>query len=161
MTDHDPLCPVMGIGCHSVGGYDKHHDRGRAGNCRCGQKCECALIAEVVEREKAKCDLAITFWAQDRDGLRKLADALAGSLALMLYDAHPTYSNTTGWRGGIGGQTVTAGCSVIDPPPGEDWTQMDLMSTALRDYMAVYPEMDLEAEKERQKARAMAMLEKP
>jgi hypothetical protein len=55
MTDHhDPQCPVMEIGCHSVGGYDVHHDRGRAGDCRCGKKCQCALIVRVRADQLAR-----------------------------------------------------------------------------------------------------------
>jgi hypothetical protein len=77
--------------------------------------------------------------------LKELADRLAGALFYALRDAHPIYSSTAGWRGGIGGQTITQGCSFNDPPPGEEWLQMDLLSQALREYLAAYPETDIRA----------------
>lgn len=83
---------------------------------------------------------------------------LAAALALMLYDAHPTYANTTGWRGGIGGAAMTPGCSIIDPPPNALWTQYDLLSAPLRAYLDASPGFDLEAAKERVKAAALAAL---
>jgi hypothetical protein len=69
--------------------------------------------------------------------LTEAADRLAAALAIALFDAHPTYANTTGWRGGIGGQAMTTGCSMIDPPPDADWLSLGfgLLSEPLRDYM--------------------------
>lgn len=68
-----------------------------------------------------------------------IARRLAAALALALYEGHPVYGNTTGWRGGIGGQTITQGCSFIDPPPGVDFTQHDLLSKPLREFMQAHP----------------------
>lgn len=68
-----------------------------------------------------------------------LGRRLAAALALALHDGHPTYGSTARWRGGIGGQTVTTGCSFIDPPPGVTFTQHDLLSTPLREFLAAYP----------------------
>ncbi|AMS02626.1 hypothetical protein BJD55_gp140 [Gordonia phage Yvonnetastic] len=70
--------------------------------------------------------------------LRRHADRLALTLDLVLHDAHPVYANTSGWRGGIGGSALTPGCSIIDPPPDSDWTQYDLPSKPLREYLAEY-----------------------
>ena len=50
---HEPECPVMQIGCNSVGGYDTYHDRGRVGNCRCGQPCHCKSIRAALARQAA------------------------------------------------------------------------------------------------------------
>ncbi|QIG58212.1 hypothetical protein SEA_SKOG_60 [Gordonia phage Skog] len=71
------------------------------------------------------------------------AQRLTGALVLAANDAHPTYSSTAGWRGGIGGQAMTRGCSVIDPPPGEEWTQGSLDGPA-REFLKEYP-FDLQA----------------
>lgn len=48
MADHHPMCPVMADEvCVTVGGTSRWHDRGRPGNCRCGVRCQCALIAHI------------------------------------------------------------------------------------------------------------------
>ena len=83
---------------------------------------------------------------------------MAAALALLLYDAHPTYGSTSGWRGGIGGRAVTQGCNVVDPPPGAEWAQYDLLSEPLRRYMGAHPGFDLTAAKARVKAAALAAL---
>lgn len=70
-------------------------------------------------------------------------ERLAAALALALHDAHPVYANTTGWRGGVGGQSMTTGCSFIDPPPDADWTQYGLLSVPLREFLDKYPGYDL------------------
>lgn len=44
-------------------------------------------------------------------------EVLAAALYAVLYVGHPVYGSTAGWRGGIGGQMSTPGCSMIDPPP--------------------------------------------
>jgi len=77
------------------------------------------------------------------------SERLAAALAFMLYDAHPVYGNTTGWRGGIGGQAITQGCSYIDPPPDAEWMDsgLDLLSGPLRDYIRAHPDFDLDASK--------------
>lgn len=77
---------------------------------------------------------------------------LAAGLFLMLYDAHPVYGNTAGWRGGIGGAAITHGCSLIDPPPGDDWTQMDMPSKPLREWLQKHPEINIRAEADALKA---------
>lgn len=79
--------------------------------------------------------------------LRTLAERVAAAFALINYDAHPVYANTSGWRGGIGGAAITRGCSLIDPPPDADWTQFDLPSGPLRAYLDAYP-FDLGAAKD-------------
>lgn len=76
------------------------------------------------------------------------ADRLAAALALALHDAHPVYPSTAGWRGGIGGQALTTGCSIVDPPPDALWTQYDLLSTPLREWIEQHPEFDLHAAKD-------------
>jgi hypothetical protein len=50
---HRALCPVMADEkCITVGGTSKWHDRGKAGDCRCGVKCQCALIDRAVSGER-------------------------------------------------------------------------------------------------------------
>ena len=39
------------------------------------------------------------------------------ALYALLRAAHPLYSSTSTWHGGVGGQALTQGCSVKDPPP--------------------------------------------
>ncbi len=87
-----------------------------------------------------------------------MCERLAASLALAIHDAHPVYSSTAKWRGGIGGQAMTQGCSFIDPPPDDDWTQYDLLSTALREYMLGSPEFDLGAAKKSMKEELLGKL---
>lgn len=70
--------------------------------------------------------------------LRENADRLAAALHYAIYGAHPAYGNTTGWRGGIGGQTVTQGCSFIDPPHG-DARMTDALTDVVRQYLYAYP----------------------
>lgn len=88
----------------------------------------------------------------ERDEARAMADKLAAALVLALHDAHPSYANTAGWRGGIGGMAITQGCSIIDPPPGHDWTQYDLLSHPAREWLKQRPDLDLKAAKEAIKA---------
>lgn len=77
-----------------------------------------------------------------------LAERLAASLALVLYDAHPVYGSTTLWRGGIGGQAMTAHCAIIHGgPPGMEWTESDLPSMALREFITATPGFNLDAAK--------------
>ena len=76
------------------------------------------------------------------------ASRLAASLALTLYDAHPIYGSTALWYGGIGGQAITAHCAIINGgPPGMEWTESDLPSMALREFIAATPDFDLDAAK--------------
>ena len=52
---HDPMCPVMADEkCVTVGGTSTHHDRGAAGDCRCGVKCQCDLIRAVHDNLRGK-----------------------------------------------------------------------------------------------------------
>lgn len=83
--------------------------------------------------------------------LRTLSERVGAAFALVHYDAHPVYGNTAGWRGGIGGATITQGCSIIDPPPDADWTQLDVPSGPLREYLSAFP-FDLDSVKEAVKA---------
>lgn len=71
-----------------------------------------------------------------------LMKRLAAALLLAVVEAHPVYGNTTGHRGGIGGQALTPGCSFIDPPSrNEDWTQSGLLQTPVSELLAQYPEL--------------------
>lgn len=72
------------------------------------------------------------------------SDRLAAALAVALIDAHPSYANTAGWRGGIGGSAITRGCSIIDPPPDAEETEYGL-TEVLRDYLIAHPDFDLTA----------------
>lgn len=69
--------------------------------------------------------------------IRKHADALAAALRVALFDAHPAYASTAGWRGGIGGQMITRGCSFNDPPPEHAWMR-DALVKPLRAYVQAY-----------------------
>jgi hypothetical protein len=82
----------------------------------------------------------------------RLVTKMAAALLLMCHDAHPSYANTTGWRGGIGGQSITQGCNIIDPPPGDEWAQWDMPSMPLREWLAQHPEVDVRAEADALKA---------
>jgi hypothetical protein len=84
--------------------------------------------------------------AQEGEEEAKAETRLAAALLLMLHDAHPTYGSTAGWHGGIGGQAITTGCNVIDPPPGGEWASYDLPSKPLREWLADHPEVDIRAE---------------
>lgn len=68
--------------------------------------------------------------------LLRVADECAVAVVLLAEDAHPAYGNTAGWRGGIGGQAVSLGCSIIDPPPGAEWTQYALPTGPAREWFA-------------------------
>ena len=91
---------------------------------------------------------------------RAKAGDLAAALGLILHDAHPVYGSTAGWRGGIGGQAMTQGCSIIDPPSDADWTQYDMPSEPLREWLNGR-DFDLNAAKERLKAKWSAALADP
>ena len=76
------------------------------------------------------------------------AQRLAAGMALVIYDAHPIYGSTTLWHGGIGGAAITSHCSIVNgPPPGDDWTQYDLPSKPLREFVEAFP-FDLNAAKD-------------
>lgn len=96
-------------------------------------------------------------WQQRAERAEEAADRLAATVVLLAYDAHPIYPNTSRWGGGIGGQAMTQGCSIIDPPPGEDWTQYDLPTGPARDWIN-QRDMDLEAVKRRLKDEWLAEL---
>jgi len=58
-------------------------------------------------------------------------DRLAAMLLLVLHDLHPVYGNTS-YRGrGIGGATITAGCSVNHPEDAE-YDLLNAIETTLR-----------------------------
>lgn len=89
--------------------------------------------------------------------LEAICDELAATVVLLAHDAHPVYGSTAGWRGGIGGQAITPGCAIIDPPPGYDWTQCDLPTQPARDWLRER-DVDLEAIKARLRDRWLEML---
>src|SRR5574338_1696060 len=78
-----------------------------------------ALAKVTRERDEARAALADE---------RRMAGDLAAALLLVLHDAHPVYGNTAGWRGGVGGQTITRGCALVDPPPGFGRPEYDMPS---------------------------------
>lgn len=88
----------------------------------------------------------------------RIADEMAAAIDLLAHDAHPTYANTAGWRGGIGGSMLTTGCSVIDPPPGAEWTQYDLPTGPMREWIRLRPQIDLAGIKSRLTSEWMAQL---
>lgn len=101
-------------------------------------KVEHALVAYADALAEAKRRLA---------AVEAHAERLAAGLALVIYDAHPTYGSTALWHGGIGGAAITSHCSIVHgPPPGDDWTQYDLPSKPLREFVAAFP-FDLDATK--------------
>lgn len=72
---------------------------------------------------------------------------LAASLYAVLWLAHTTHGNTTGSRGGIGGQAITSHCHILDPYPASmNWTQLDLPSEFLREWIMTHPDVDIAAE---------------
>lgn len=91
------------------------------------------------------------------------AERLAAALALVLYDAHPTYGSTALWHGGIGGQAITTHCSIAHGAhPGGEWAECDLPSKPLREWLQDRQErglnFDLDAAKESMKAELLLML---
>jgi hypothetical protein len=76
--------------------------------------------------------------------LKSLGDELAATVLLLTYDAHPVYGSTATWRGGIGGQAMTQGCSVIDPPPGAEWLQLGVTCGPVHMWLRERGELDLE-----------------
>lgn len=81
------------------------------------------------------------------EDLLEIANRLAVSVLLLAHDAHPIYSNTAGWRGGIAGSAITGGCSIIDPPPDAEWTQYDLPTSEARKWLQKHP-IDIDKYKE-------------
>lgn len=73
------------------------------------------------------------------------SERLAAALYLVIYEAHRSYANTSGWHGGIGGQAITMGCAFKDPAPDQLWAEMDMPSKPLREYMEAHPDFDLKA----------------
>lgn len=72
---------------------------------------------------------------------------LAASLYAVLYNAHTVHSNTTGPHGGVGGQAITSHCHIIHPHPASMyWTQLDLPSEFLREWIKKHPDVDIAAE---------------
>jgi hypothetical protein len=88
-----------------------------------------------------------------------LETKLAASLYALIYGAHTMHGNTTGPRGGIGGSAMTAHCHVIDPYPASmNWTQLDLPSEFLREWIKANPNVDIQAEADALKARWLEQL---
>ena len=99
----------------------------------------CEFHETVARAESAEAKVA---------AVEALAERLAASLALVLYDAHPVYGSTALWHGGIGGQAITAHCAIVHGgPPGMEWTESDLPSMALREFIAATPGFNLDAAK--------------
>lgn len=90
--------------------------------------------------------------------MRTTEERLAATLSLVLHDAHRSYSNTAGWRGGIGGQAITVGCAFTDPAPDQEWAQYDLPSMALREFMTEHPDFDLNAARDQMRQELMDAL---
>ncbi len=95
------------------------------------------LLNEVAKHEERR-----------EEAERTCAEQLAAALAFALYDAHPAYGSTAGWRGGMGGQMVTQGCSFNDPPPKHQWMAGDALSRPLRRYVETHPRFNLNMAKD-------------
>lgn len=80
-------------------------------------------------------------WKNEVKRLREVvavADRVAASLGLVLHDAHPTYSSTALWRGGVGGRALTPHCSIVNGAhPGGEWAEFDLPSHYLREWVSL------------------------
>lgn len=92
------------------------------------------------------------------ENMRRHAERLAAALDLVLHDAHPIYGSTALWHGGIGGQALTSHCAIINgAPPGEEWSEYDLPSKPLREFIQEHP-FDLSGAKEELKHELKEML---
>lgn len=111
-----------------------------------------AKYARTLKQQLAEKDAEIA-------ALHAHAQRLTAAVMLLMWDAHQTYGNTTGWRGGIGGQALTTTCGVIDPAPDQLWAQCDLPTKPARDYVNAYP-FDLDTTKDSLKVELLAMLKK-
>lgn len=60
-------------------------------------------------------------------------------LATLYYDLHPVYANTSRRGGGIGGQSMSQQCNVIDPNPAELNIMQDI-EAMLHGYVTGHPE---------------------
>lgn len=99
---------------------------------------------------------------EELDHLRKHAQRLAATLALVLYDAHPVYGSTALWYGGIGGQAITPHCTIVGgSPPGGEWAEYDLPSKPLREFLQDYSDFNLNTAKEDMKAELLQALHTP
>lgn len=78
-----------------------------------------AVCADVLAGLRDEMALELECRLEKRDAelasLRAALTELATMLGIVLRDLHPAYANTAGRRGGVGGQTLTPGCAVIDP----------------------------------------------
>ncbi len=83
---------------------------------------------------------------------------LAAALYLMIYEAHRSYANTAGWRGGIGGQAITFSCGYLDPAPDQEWTIGDMPSEPLREWLQQHPDVNIQERAEKLKARWIGYL---
>jgi len=122
--------------------------------CACKWRCpnqqdrisqqHAAHVAEVTEAE-----------------IQQHAERLAAALALVLYDAHPTFGSTAKWHGDIGGQAITSHCALTQGAhPGGEWAEHDLPSKPLREFLNRHP-FDLEAAKAVLKIELLADLYDP
>lgn len=89
-----------------------------------------------------------TGWSGSPTGGQAGEERLVAALALALLDAHPSYASTAGWHGGVGGQAITRGCSLIDPPPADEWIE-GVLEDVLRSWLRDNPTFDLDAAKKR------------
>lgn len=75
-------------------------------------------IMQFAQAEDAPQALSAAIEARaDLVEVAKERDELLLALYALLRAAHPMYSSTATWHGGVGGQALTQGCSVKDPPP--------------------------------------------
>lgn len=105
-----------------------------------------AYVTEMLD-EVARLNAANAAQEDARRAARELEVRVAASLYAVLWSAHSTHGNTAGPRGGIGGQAITAHCHILDPYPSSmNWTQMDLPSEFLREWITAHPDVDIAAE---------------
>jgi hypothetical protein len=73
---------------------------------------------------------------------------LAAALLAAVQHMHPVYGSTTTWHGGIGGQTMTQGCSFIDPPPDNRDSALHIvrvLNAWMREHDEDYPDLPMRA----------------
>lgn len=65
-----------------------------------------------------------------------VADEMAAVLDITLRDAHPVFGSTTKWHGGIGGQMMTAHCSLTQgAPPGDQWADINRLCRWVQEWI--------------------------
>lgn len=70
-----------------------------------------------------------------------MEEVLAAALYGVLLEAHPVYPTTAGWRGGIGGQAITQGCSLRDGRP-DHREPLEAIEGILRSYIEQNPQFN-------------------